>query len=163
MRGVRIPSKPRRAGSARGARSPLTALLAAGALALAACASEPPPAGASGTPDASGAEGAASSPPSVSAPPPGTPLAKVRVGMDDERVEEILGNPSRQTVYHTFKAWIPFYQGGDDRRYEWRYPEMGRVTFNQNRYSGDLQVIRVDYDPEQPSSDPTERGSAPSS
>lgn len=140
VRGHRCRSKPQGDASPGGGRTLGGGLLLAGALALAACASDAPPAEASGE--------TRSETPAVSAPPPGSPFAKVKVGMDDETVEEILGNPGRQTVYQTFKAWVPFYQGGDDRRYEWRYPGEGRITFNQNRYSGDLQVIRVDYDPD---------------
>jgi len=117
----------------------LTAMLLAGGLfALAGCASDAPPAA---------AQAGEETLPRVSAPPPDTPLAKVQVGMDDESVREILGRPSHQSSYQTFKAYIPFYPGGDERRYEWLYPGEGRVTFNHNLYSGDLQVIRVDYDP----------------
>lgn len=123
-----------------GARLPSTMLVVLGLLALAACASDTPP-------EASAQPQERAQPPAVSAPPPGTPLAKVEVGMNDEKVREILGRPSHQNSYQTFKAWIPFYPGGDERRYEWRYPGEGRVTFNQNLYSGDLQVIQVHYDP----------------
>lgn len=133
-----------------GARPLGVALLLAGLLALAACASDaPPPAETQPASSAEARRDAWSETPAVEAPPPGSEFARIEVGMNDERVREILGRPSRQTAYQTFKAWIPFYQGGDDRRYEWRYPGKGRVTFNQNRYSGDLQVIRVDYDPRQ--------------
>lgn len=112
------------------------------AMALAACASDGP-----AEPRAAAEREAR---PVSAPPPPGSEFARIEVGMDDEEVRELLGRPARQTAYHTFKAWVPFYQGGDDRRYQWRYPGKGRVTFNQNRYSGDLQVIRVEYDPDQP-------------
>lgn len=122
-------------GAALRTLAPLTAALA---LALAACASDAPPAESAP---------ASSETPHVSAPPPGSALAKVEVGMDDEEVRGILGPPSGRGSYSTFKAWMPFYQGGDEWRYVWRYTGTGRITFNNNRYSGELQVIRVEYDP----------------
>ncbi len=47
----------------------------------------------------------------------------------------------------TGKAWIPFYDGPDTHRTDWIYSGKGRVVFSINRYSHDVQVIRVMHNP----------------
>ena len=81
------------------------------------------------------------------APPPGSPLAKVKLGMNDTQVRKILGDPDNSNSYITGKSWIPFYYGGDTRRSDWMYKGIGRVVFSRNQYSGSLKVIRIDYNP----------------
>jgi hypothetical protein len=107
-------------------------------LALAACAS-----GGSG----SSGEAAADRPPRGVAPPAGHRLANVEPGMTPGQVTGILGAPTSEQSYQTGKAWIPFYWGSDLARTDWKYAGEGRVVFSQNRWSGALKVIRVDYDP----------------
>ena len=80
-------------------------------------------------------------------PPPGTPLAKVKLGMNDAQVRRVLGDPTDSNAYMTGKAFIPFYFGPDTHRAEWIYEKMGRVVFSRNRWSGALKVIRVQYKP----------------
>jgi len=80
-------------------------------------------------------------------PPPGSPLAKIQVGMSDTDVRKILGDPDNANGYITGKEFIPFYYGGDTARTDWLYKGKGRVVFSRNRWSGNLQVVRVDYNP----------------
>jgi hypothetical protein len=80
-------------------------------------------------------------------PTPGTPLARVQVGMTEAQVIEILGQPTSQQNYMTGKAWIPWYYGSDTSRLDYRYKGVGLVAFSRNRYSGGTKVVRVDEDP----------------
>lgn len=80
-------------------------------------------------------------------PPPGSTMAKVQVGMNDTDVRKILGEPDNANGYITGKAFIPWYFGSDTSRTDWLYKGKGRVVFSRNRYSGNLQVVRVDYNP----------------
>jgi hypothetical protein len=117
----------------------LAALLCLG---LAACAS-----GGRGS-DRPAPEAEASAPSDVP-PPAGSPLSKVDPGMSDSAVREILGEPDRTNSYQTGKAWIPYYHGPDTSRSDWTYDSQGRVVFSRNRYSGNLKVVRVIYNPDE--------------
>lgn len=83
------------------------------------------------------------------APPAGSPLAKIQIGMHKTQVREILGSPSDENSYPTGKAWIPFYFGNDARRSSWYYKGIGRVVFADGNVfgGGTPEVVRVDYDP----------------
>ena len=83
------------------------------------------------------------------APPAGSPLAKVKSGMNDAQVRNLLGNPTNANAYMTGKAWIPFYYGPDTHRSDWMYEGVGRVVFSRNRYSGGLKVVRVIHNPDE--------------
>ncbi len=85
--------------------------------------------------------------PANTAPPAGSPLSKVTVGMTDIDVRKVLGEPDRSNSYQTGKAWIPFYYGPDTARSDWMYDGQGRVVFSRNRYSGGLKVVNVIYNP----------------
>jgi hypothetical protein len=94
----------------------------------------------------SGSAAAAKAPKGV-APPAGSKLAKVAVGMKPEQVKELLGDPTSQTTYMTGKMWIPWYFGPTHQT-DWKYKGQGRVVFVNNRWSGNVQsVTRIDYDP----------------
>lgn len=80
-------------------------------------------------------------------PPADSKLAQIKKGMTDSEVRSVLGEPMSSNSYMTGKNWIPFYYGGDTRRTDYLYPELGRVVFSMNRYSGSLKVIRIIYDP----------------
>jgi outer membrane protein assembly factor BamE (lipoprotein component of BamABCDE complex) len=118
-------------------------LLAFAVAVFCACASSP---GGGQAGEGSKAEAAASKDP---APPPGSPLSKVELGMNDAQVRNILGNPHNQNSYVTGKSWIPYYYGTDTSRTEWMYKGMGRVVYSRNRYSGTLKVIRIIYNPDE--------------
>lgn len=79
--------------------------------------------------------------------PKSSPLAKIELGMSDARVRDLIGSPNDSETYQTGKAWIPFYYGTDVARTEYIYRGEGRVVFSINRYSGQLKVINVLYDP----------------
>jgi hypothetical protein len=81
------------------------------------------------------------------APPASSPLAKVKLGMNEYQVRKVLGDPDNANSYVTGKSWIPFYYGTDTSRMDWMYKGMGRVVFSRNQYSGTLKVIRIDYNP----------------
>ena len=83
------------------------------------------------------------------APPKGTKLAKIAIGMTDIDVRKAIGEPDSAKNYMTGKAWIPFYWGPDVARADWVYKGQGRVVFSRNRYTGGLKVIKVTYDPSQ--------------
>ncbi len=106
--------------------------------------------GGSAEQDASAETASTPSKPIGVAPPAGSPLAKVDLGMNDGQVRQLLGDPTHQHTYMTGKAWIPFYYGSDTNRTEWKYKGVGRVVFGHNRWSGNMKVIRVDYDPKEP-------------
>ena len=82
------------------------------------------------------------------APPAGSPLARVEIGMTDEQVVTVLGPADHSNNYMTGKAFIPFNFGaGDTSRSDWLYKGQGRVVFTRNQWSGRLSVIKVLYDP----------------
>ncbi len=80
--------------------------------------------------------------------PKSSPLSKIELGMSDTRVRKLVGNPDDAESYQTGKAWIPFYFGSDVARSDWVYYGEGRVVFSISRYSSQLKVINVVYNPE---------------
>ena len=96
------------------------------------------------------AEAASPAPVKGVAPPAGHPMAKVELKMRPEQVREILGEPDSQHTYPgaIWKRFIPYYYGADSgARTEYAYAGQGRVVFTINRYSHQLSVVRIDYDP----------------
>jgi hypothetical protein len=85
--------------------------------------------------------------PPARAPQPGTPLARIELGMREHHVLNILGEPTSREGYVTGKSWIPYYYGSDTSRLDFKYKGVGRVVFGRNRWSGTTKVIRVDVDP----------------
>ncbi len=117
-------------------RFALTLALAFAMASLSACANHSEGSASSGEPAAT-----------ASTPPPGSPLAKVQLDMNDAQVRNILGDPDSSNAYMTGKMFIPFYFGPDTHRAEWMYEGKGRVVFSRNRWSGGLKVINVRYEP----------------
>jgi outer membrane protein assembly factor BamE (lipoprotein component of BamABCDE complex) len=99
-----------------------------------------------GLPACASTEPAAPEAPKV-APPASSPLSKVSAGMTDVDVRKAMGEPTRSRSYMTGKQFIPWYFGSDTSRTAWTYAGQGEVVFSNNRYSGALKVIRVDYNP----------------
>jgi outer membrane protein assembly factor BamE (lipoprotein component of BamABCDE complex) len=81
-------------------------------------------------------------------PPADSVLIKIKKGMSADDVLSILGPPTSSNNYQTGKGWLPFYYGPDTSRSDFIYSGRGRVVFSHNRYSGELKVIRITYDPE---------------
>lgn len=123
------------------------------AFALSGCASS----GGSTTESSSSGSSGGSSGSSSSAPaakttpanvPAGSPLAGVEIGMTQQQVVDLLGQPTRMKNYPTGKNWIPFYFGGDTYRFDWIYPGKGTVIMaNTSRFSSNLVVADVLHDP----------------
>jgi hypothetical protein len=105
------------------------------------------PAPAAAAPQAPAEKSAPAAKEAARAPAPGTPLARVTMGMTEAQVIEILGAPTSQQNYVTGKAFIPMYYGTDTSRLDYRYKGVGIVVFSRNQYSGGTKVIRVDADP----------------
>ena len=82
--------------------------------------------------------------------PKGHPFAKIQEGMSDSDVKKILGDPSDRHDYVTGKAFIPYYYGSDTSRSDWIYKGKGHVVFVRNRYTNNLTVLEVLYDPSTP-------------
>jgi len=74
--------------------------------------------------------------------PAGSPLAKIKMGMQRAQVDDILGEPTSTRVFPSGKAFIPFYYGPDTVRTGAFYKGLGRVVF-----SGAHQVVEIEYDP----------------
>ena len=87
--------------------------------------------------------------PAASAPvPASSPLSKIKVGMSEQEVREILGPPTGENEYVSGKAFIPWYFGPDRTRRGYFYKGMGRVVFSGGSgFNRTGKVSRVEYDP----------------
>lgn len=85
--------------------------------------------------------------PAYTAPPPGHAFTLVEVGMDTDAVRAAVGKPTSQRRIPTAWAFVPFYFGSDVRRTEWNYVGQGRILFATDGRTGELEVLRVEYDP----------------
>ncbi|MBD9355856.1 outer membrane protein assembly factor BamE domain-containing protein [Methylomonas albis] len=61
--------------------------------------------------------------------PANSPFAKLKLGMTQGQVHEILGQPTDTKSYQTGKAWIPFYFGPDVMRTDEFYKGVGVITY----------------------------------
>lgn len=61
--------------------------------------------------------------------PAGSPFSKIKLGMAQGQVHEILGQPTDTKTYQTGKAWIPFYFGPDVMRTDEFYKGVGVITY----------------------------------
>lgn len=62
-------------------------------------------------------------------PAPNSSFTKLEIGMPMYQVTALIGQPSDQGAYLTGKSFIPFYFGGDRKRYELVYKGQGRLVF----------------------------------
>ena len=74
--------------------------------------------------------------------PAGSPLAKVKMGMPQAQVYDLIGQPTSTRVFPSGKSFIPFYYGPDTHRTGAFFKGIGRVVF-----SGADQVVEIEYDP----------------
>jgi len=81
--------------------------------------------------------------------PADKPFAKVKVGMSEGRVYDLIGHPTEVKTYLTGKQWIPFYFGPDTHRKEALYKGQGRIVFQPSHAfgTGVYKVLEVIYDP----------------
>jgi hypothetical protein len=94
------------------------------------------------------ASSSAAAEPAGTPPPASSPLAKVKVGMGEQEVRDILGPPTSENEYVTGKAFVPFYYGPDRTRRGYFYKGMGRVVFaGGSGFNRTGKVSRVEYDP----------------
>lgn len=61
--------------------------------------------------------------------PASSPFAKIKLGMAQGQVHEILGQPTDSKQYQTGKMWIPFYFGPDMMRMDEFYKGVGIITY----------------------------------
>lgn len=74
--------------------------------------------------------------------PAGSPLAKVKMGMQRAQVDDLIGEPTSTRVFPSGKSFIPFYYGPDTHRTAGFYKGIGRIVF-----SGANIVVEIEYDP----------------
>lgn len=74
--------------------------------------------------------------------PAGSPFAKIKMGMQRDQVDDLIGPPTSTRVFPSGKAFIPFYYGPDTVRTGAFYKGLGRIVF-----SGAHIVIEIEYDP----------------
>lgn len=79
--------------------------------------------------------------------PASSAFAELEVGMSGLAVRERLGAPQKMRRYQTWRAWVPFYFGQHTSRTDWTYPGEGRLVFSRNRYSGNLTLLEIVYEP----------------
>jgi len=87
--------------------------------------------------------------PRYHAAPPGHPFASLEQGMGIGEVRALVGKPTSLHRYATAWTYVPFYFGSGERRTVWRYSGEGRLLFADHPRSGQLELIRVEYDPEE--------------
>lgn len=57
-------------------------------------------------------------------------FTRLKIGMSEEEVFDLIGPPTDHGAYVTGKAWIPFYHGSDRVRSEAVYKGQGRLIFS---------------------------------
>lgn len=83
----------------------------------------------------------------VGTPAKNSKFAKIRIGMGQKQVEDLIGAPNDSHSYTTGKAFIPFYFGKDAYRIETFYKKEGSLTFQGGGVTGTSGVlIRVSVD-----------------
>lgn len=87
--------------------------------------------------------------PSFHPAPPGHPFSSLEQGMGIGEVRALVGKPTSLHRYATVWTYVPFYFGSGERRTVWRYSGEGRLLFADHPRSGQLELIRVEYDPEE--------------
>ncbi|OQW72084.1 MAG: hypothetical protein BVN35_14630 [Proteobacteria bacterium ST_bin11] len=79
--------------------------------------------------------------------PANSPFAKLKLGMVQGQVHEILGQPTDTKMYQTGKAFIPFYFGPDVMRSEEFYKGVGVLTYTGAGVGGvHWKLYRAVYD-----------------
>ena len=83
----------------------------------------------------------------VGTPAKNSKFSKIRIGMGQKEVQDLIGTPNDSHSYSTGKAFIPFYFGKDAYRFETFYKKEGSLTFQGGGVTGTSGVlIRVSVD-----------------
>lgn len=83
----------------------------------------------------------------IGKPAKNSKFAKLRIGMGQKEVQDLIGVPNDSHTYTTGKAFIPFYFGKDAYRFETFYKKEGSLTFQGGGVTGSSGVlIRVSVD-----------------
>jgi len=79
--------------------------------------------------------------------PPESPFAKIKTGMGESQVQDILGLYNDFEVKTMAQGYIPFYQalGGDVVQTIYYYKEQGRIYLEGPGYNS--KVVKIEYDP----------------
>lgn len=71
-------------------------------------------------------------------------LTRLKIGMSQQQVADLAGQPTDQGAYVTGKAFIPFYFGSDRSRWEMVYKGQGRLIFsNQSGFGSGYYLTWV--------------------
>jgi hypothetical protein len=92
--------------------------------------------------------------------PEGTRFARLRIGMTKQDAEALLGRPDTSLHYANEGARIPFYASDDSSRWETYYRGQGRLMFSGAWLTGEVRLIRIEFDPAEdgePNSDDPQR------
>ncbi|GAB3542401.1 hypothetical protein GCM10027343_14310 [Noviherbaspirillum agri] len=82
----------------------------------------------------------------------GTPVrnskfGKLKIGMGEKEVIDLIGAPTDQSMHMTGKAWIPFYVGSGKREVWFHYKGVGRLLFADNAgFTTDTGLIGIEHD-----------------
>lgn len=79
--------------------------------------------------------------------PENTRFSRLRLGMTKQDAEALLGRPDTSLHYANEGARIPFYASDDSSRWETFYRGQGRLMFSGAWLTGEVRLIRIEYDP----------------
>jgi hypothetical protein len=83
----------------------------------------------------------------IGTPARNSKFAKIRIGMGQREIADLIGQPNDSHTYQTGKAFIPFYFGKDMYRFEQFYKKEGSLTFEGGGVTGTSgRLIRIDVD-----------------
>jgi hypothetical protein len=82
--------------------------------------------------------------------PDSSPMSKLRSGMTESQVREIMGREDEKTSYETGKKWIPKFGrfANDTRRHSLFFNKQGSVVMSYNKYTRQYKLIEVNYEPD---------------
>jgi len=74
-------------------------------------------------------------------------FTKLKIGMGEKEVIDLIGTPTDQSMHMTGKAWIPFYVGSGKREVWFHYKGVGRLLFADNAgFTTDTGLIGIEHD-----------------
>lgn len=78
-------------------------------------------------------------------------FTKLKIGMPQKQVTDLIGEPTDQGAYVTGKAFIPFYFGSDRGRWEMVYKGQGRLIFsNQSGFGTGFYLTWIIHNANEP-------------